>query len=325
MSDPIDTGFIHDFSRLNVLRQKAIDGDRSGDALRVVAEQFESLFTHILFKSMREANEVFKSDMIDNRTSQFYQEMADEQMSSVFAREGALGLAELIIQQVKGLDSTKQMEGSVNLLRGRMNVLPTMSAVAIRPLEDEANTVAVELATAVTPSSHMRVRQNVEPLKIDVKGFKSPEEFVSQLTLYANRAARALGTDPAMLIAQAALETGWGKKIISNVRGNSRNLFNIKADPKWTGQKIVTQTLEFDGDIPVQQIASFRAYASYQDSFNDYVYFLKANPRYDTALQQSMEPDQFIRGLHQAGYSTDPHYPDKVISVFSRVKDLMGN
>ncbi|GAL06879.1 flagellar protein FlgJ [Photobacterium aphoticum] len=75
--------------------------------------------------------------------------------------------------------------------------------------------------------------------------FDSPRDFVARLTPFAEKAAKALGTDPAVLIAQAALETGWGKKVIKNAAGSSHNLFNIKADPRWNGGKVATNTLEF--------------------------------------------------------------------------------
>ena len=102
---------------------------------------------------------------------------------------------------------------------------------------------------------------------------------------YAERAARALGVDSSLILAQAALETGWGKKVIANTRGSSHNLFNIKADKRWTGDKVATQTLEYHQGIPVKENAAFRSYSSFEDSFNDYVQFLNDNPRANSALR----------------------------------------
>lgn len=325
MKAPLDTGFIHDLSRLDVLRQKAASGEQSDDALRAAAEQFEALFTQMLFKSMRSANEAFESDLIDNRTSKFYEQMADEQLSSALSREGSLGLADLVIQQFKGLQNSEPMDVGNNSASERIRLQPTMPPAPNMTEEEAPDQVLSPLSDdTVIPSPHMLAQQNAAPKVESSKPFETPDEFVSRLTPYAKKAARALGTDPAILIAQAALETGWGKKVIANARGSSHNLFNIKADPRWEGNKVATQTLEFHDDIPVQEMASFRAYPSYEDSFADYVSFLNRNPRYTTALQQTAEPEQFIRGLHQAGYATDPQYADKVLSVFDRVKGMMA-
>ncbi|KXF81289.1 flagellar assembly peptidoglycan hydrolase FlgJ [Enterovibrio coralii] len=320
MKAPLDTGFIHDLSRLDVLRQKAANGEQSDDAMRAAAEQFEALFTQMLFKSMRQANEAFESDLIDNRTSKFYEQMADEQLSSALSSEGSLGLADLIVEQFKGLQNSEPMDVANNPASERINLdrviplTPTTSPDAQVLPEMEYAKLAGQLPLDSSP---------MPPLQAKAKPFETPDEFVSRLTPYAQKAARALGTDPALLIAQAALETGWGKKVIANAKGSSHNLFNIKADPRWNGGKVATQTLEFYDDIPVQEMASFRAYASYEDSFNDYVRFLNENPRYEAALTQTAQPEQFISGLQQAGYATDPQYSNKVMSIFGRVKGLM--
>lgn len=323
MKAPLDTGFIHDLSRLDVLRQKAANGEQSDDALRAAAEQFEALFTQMLFKSMRQANEAFESDLIDNRTSKFYEQMADEQLTSSLSREGSLGLADLIVQQFKGLQNSEPMDVGVNPASDRIRLEPGQPKLL--GADDDSQLAAPEPSgnLPLIPSAHAVTAKNAQSAPQASTPFETPDEFVTRLTPYAKKAARMLGTDPAMLIAQAALETGWGKKVIANARGSSNNLFNIKADPRWEGGKVATQTLEFHDNIPVQEMASFRAYASYEDSFNDYVSFLNRNPRYATALQQSAAPEQFIRGLHRAGYATDPDYSDKVISVFNRVKGMM--
>jgi flagellar protein FlgJ len=139
---------------------------------------------------------------------------------------------------------------------------------------------------------------------------------------YAEKAASALGVDSSLLLAQAALETGWGSKMVKNSLGNSNNLFNIKADRSWKGDKVATQTLEFHGKTAVKESASFRSYSSFEDSFNDYVKFLNENPRYDTALQHQGNSENFIKGIHQAGYATDPNYADKVLRVKAKIDEM---
>lgn len=111
--------------------------------------------------------------------------------------------------------------------------------------------------------------------------------------------------------------------MISNTLGSSNNLFNIKADPRWQGQKVATKTLEFHDGIAVQEQATFRSYDSYQHSFDDFVNFLQHNPRYSKALTHSNQPQQFIREIHQAGYATDPNYSNKVLAVMKKVQSLL--
>ncbi|WP_432215310.1 flagellar assembly peptidoglycan hydrolase FlgJ [Vibrio splendidus] len=152
--------------------------------------------------------------------------------------------------------------------------------------------------------------------------FDSPESFVTSMKPYAEKAASALGVDSSLLLAQAALETGWGSKMIKNSLGNSNNLFNIKADRSWKGDKVATQTLEFHGKTAVKESASFRSYSNFEDSFNDYVKFLNENPRYETALQHQGNSENFIKGIHQAGYATDPNYADKVLRVKAKIDEM---
>jgi peptidoglycan hydrolase FlgJ len=146
--------------------------------------------------------------------------------------------------------------------------------------------------------------------------FDSPEEFIQSLLPYAQRAAEILGTSPRVLIAQAALETGWGKFVISDKEGkNSFNLFNIKSDQRWSGSEVAKQTLEFEQGVPVKKIESFRSYDSYEQSFMDYADFVKNSERYKDAVSQAKDEHKYIESLHEAGYATDPYYSDKVKSI----------
>ena len=336
MKTPIDTGFIHDLSQLDTLRQKASNPKESDEALFEAAKQFEAIFTQMLFKSMRDANEAFESDLVDNRTSKFYRQMADEQLSSALSREGSLGLAELIVQQFKIPEKNEIRDENLGMLDPpRQSILPSMAPLSVLSPQGERKPkegvdalflpnkhASPEITKKVNIHHEGRLEKENDKTGSS-KPFESPSDFVSRLLPYAKKAARALGTDPGILIAQAALETGWGKKVIGNARGSSHNLFNIKADPAWKGNKVAVQTLEFHKDIPVQELASFRSYGAFDESFNDYVHFIHSNPRYSKALEASEKPDLYIQGLQNAGYATDPEYSNKVMSVFHRVKNLM--
>lgn len=315
----IDTGFVHDISNLERLRA-GINGDEAG-SLRAAAEQFESIFTQMLFKSMRQANEAFESDLMSSQNTKFFEQMHDEQMASELSSTGSLGLADMIVAQLGGEDAQQTDKVLRNAVHDGPLRLP-VDGQGKKPDQAMVDQAADDAFKAMQAST-MNIAQPPMLAAKRQQTFDTPQDFVTKMRPYAEKAASAIGTDPSVLIAQAALETGWGKKVIKNAAGSSNNLFNIKADPRWSGNKVATNTLEFHQGIAVQEKAAFRSYDNYQDSFNDYVRFLNDNPRYSKALEQPAEPSHFIRNLHQAGYATDPNYTDKVISVMNTVKSLM--
>ncbi|MGI2113794.1 flagellar assembly peptidoglycan hydrolase FlgJ [Shewanella frigidimarina] len=157
---------------------------------------------------------------------------------------------------------------------------------------------------------------------IAVSQFTSPEHFISVLYPHAEKAAKSLGTSAEVLIAQSALETGWGQKVVRRNDGTmSHNLFNIKADKRWQGDKTSVNTLEFEKGIAVQQKADFRMYDNLEQSFNDFVSFINQGDRYQDARKVASEPTQFIKALQKAGYATDPQYANKVINVMKSVTE----
>ena len=144
----------------------------------------------------------------------------------------------------------------------------------------------------------------------------SPEEFVQQLWPCAEEAGRELGIDPKHLLAQAALETGWGKSLPCDANGNpSYNFFGIKAGGDWQGGSVSVKTLEFEGGVPVPRQAKFRSYDSAADSFRDYVSVLRDNPRYAAALNTGSDAKAFATALQKGGYATDPAYAQKIASI----------
>ncbi|ENY6498125.1 flagellar assembly peptidoglycan hydrolase FlgJ [Vibrio parahaemolyticus] len=307
MKNPNDIGFIHDISSLDSLRQKAVKEGKDGEqeALHAAARQFESIFTSMMLKSMREANEGFESNIMNSQNEKFYHQMLDEQMASELSANGSMGLADMIVAQ---LTAGQGNDKSETAMRDAAN-----SAVEYRRVDPKK---AREIEKRLIESGELS-RTSHTPAKFD-----SPESFVNSMKPYAEKAAKALGIEPSLLLAQAALETGWGQKVVQNARGSSNNLFNIKADRSWQGDKVTTQTLEFHDNTPVKETAAFRSYSNYQDSFNDYVRFLNDNPRYETALQQRGDSESFIRGIHRAGYATDPTYADKVLQVKQKIESM---
>jgi flagellar protein FlgJ len=159
------------------------------------------------------------------------------------------------------------------------------------------------------------------PLAPGKAAFSSPQEFVATMLPMAEAAAEKIGVDPRYLVAQAALETGWGKSIIRTRDGeSSHNLFGIKSHGSWEGESARVLTTEYKGGKAVKEAASFRAYDSYAQSFDDYVSFLQNNGRYEKALNVTENPERFVKELQQAGYATDPNYARKISQIARKMQ-----
>ncbi len=280
-SDPV---IYTDFQATAELRRQARQSPDK--ALETVARQFEALFVQMMLGSMREAS--LGSGLFDSDQSKLYQEMYDKQLANALSAQGhGIGIAEMLVRQ----------------LRQQVASVPPGSEPAYAVPERRADTFALAEAPTAT----------AEP------PFATPEEFVQRLWPEAERAARQIGAAPEALLAQAALETGWGKAVIRRPGGtSSHNLFNIKADRRWEGDRVAKQTLEYRDGVALQERAEFRAYGSFAESFDDYVRFLSSNPRYRTALEQVDDTEAFLHGLQRAGYATDPRYAEKVTEIMQR-------
>lgn len=266
-----------DFDGLAKLKLEA--KHKTPEAIAEVARQFESVFLSMVLKGMRAAK-LTEGGIMDNDQSQFYQDMHDQQLSIHLAGKPGIGLADLIAEQL-----SPQKNNSFNPLG--------LKEYQNRPIT------------------------TVETKQLDAQEISSKEDFVRQLSGIARQAAEDIGVDARVLLAQAALETGWGKSVIKMTDGSSSfNLFNIKTHHNWSGKQATINTLEFDGGVARQEKSKFRAYANFADSFTDYVQFIKQNPRYQQALKNSDKAESYLRELQAAGYATDPAYADKVMRVY---------
>jgi flagellar protein FlgJ len=155
---------------------------------------------------------------------------------------------------------------------------------------------------------------------------QSKEDFVRMMLPHAQRAGSALGVDPSALVAQAALETGWGRAVPSQASGSSSfNLFGIKAGSSWNGATAHVPTLEFEDGVPMRKVERFRAYGSPAESFNDYARLIGGNPRYENARGAGGDVATFASALQEGGYATDPNYAQKVVAVADEVRALTNN
>ncbi len=160
----------------------------------------------------------------------------------------------------------------------------------------------------------------IDTAKASKTRFGSPEEFIATMMPMAEKAARRLGVEPRYLVAQAALETGWGKSMIRQKDGsNSHNLFGIKAT-NWSGESAMARTTEYVNGRAVKQVEGFRAYASFEQSFDDFVSLLQNSDRYQSAVNAGGDSERFVRELQKAGYATDPQYARKVSQIARRME-----
>lgn len=310
-----------DIQGLNNLRQGAISGDRQ--ALQKTAEDFEAIFVHMMLKSMRAADDVLadQSNPFNSQQVKFYRDMHDQQMAQNLAKEGNLGLAELIVQQLdpqgSGVTPAMAIRRGANLedLQGFIKE-NSGGAYGGLPSSEQASGSTPKLAVHTTANGELLGQQATAAFK--KSAFASPEKFVQSLLPVAQTVAVQLGIEPKALIAQAAVETGWGQHMIHSPAGqNSHNLFGIKAGGQWQGDRQVVETLEYQQGLPQKQKAAFRSYESFLSSMQDYVQFVKSSPRYRQAVEQSANPKEYFKELQQAGYATDPAYADKVMSVYN--------
>jgi len=192
-----------DFTGLANLKAGA--KQKTPEAIKEVAKQFESIFLGMMVKGMRAAK-LTEGSIIDNDQSKFYQDMYDQQLSVSLAGDPGIGLATLIEKQLSPQEyKNKDILGindyqSKPVQRQQLNSIDT--SVKLTDIEKPLVTASI---------------------------LTSKEAFIHELRIPAQQAAKALGVDANALLAQAALETGWGKSVIKMADGRSSfNLFNIK-------------------------------------------------------------------------------------------------
>ena len=305
----------NDIKGLDTLRQAAQSGDKA--ALEEAAKQFEAIFVQMMLKSMRKAQDVLadKDSAFNSEQVKFYRDMHDQQLATDLSSNGSIGLAGIIVRQLGQLGEGYMPAGVIRN-DGDLSTLNRQSVVSTQIAQ---HVVLGDSGLNNQASTRQDLSKSLPSFKS--AAFTDAQSFVEQLYPVAQEAAEKLGLDPKALLAQAALETGWGKHMIHNVDGeNSHNLFGIKANRSWQGDRAVIDTVEFEQGIASTKKQPFRVYANFGDAMHDYVNFIQKNPRYEQAVSQTDSPQSYFSELQKAGYATDPEYANKVISVFESEK-----
>jgi flagellar protein FlgJ len=295
-----------DINRLGTLRAAAKQDPDA--AMKQVSREFEALFVQMMLKAARDATP--EGGMFDSHEMRFYNEMFDSQVALTMAEQGELGFAGALREQLAmGRGAAGEDDAQALELPAR-RAFPARAAPYVAQAEPAADDAVVDITRWSRPKSAFAV-----PNMVPAMG-GNQQRFVAGVRAHAERAAQKLGTSPEILMAQAALETGWGKHVVG---GGSHNLFSIKADPSWAGRTVTQRTLEVFGGKPVKVSAAFRAYNNVGDAFDDYVDFIQQNPRYQRALERASDPRAYVQELQRAGYATDPGYAQKILQIHGRL------
>jgi len=282
-------GAAFDATALDSLKRTAKNDLQRG--IQGAARQMEGLFVQMMLKSMREAS--FKDGLFNTQQTEMFTSMYDQQLSQELAGQGKIGLAEAMVQQLGG--ATMQSIG------GKMVSLPSHSSAVVRALPQ---------TSAVEPIVSTRA------LNVSAPG----GGFISRLLAPAVEVSRRTGIPHQLILAQAALESGWGNREIRQANGQpSYNLFGIKATADWKGDTTEITTTEYINGVAKKVKAAFRVYQSYADALHDYSSLLVRNSRYQK-VTQATTPEQAAHALQEGGYATDPQYAKKLIGIMQQIK-----
>lgn len=320
---------------------KTMGRAKDPQAMRELSKKFEAMFVSQMLKTMREANDVFaEGSYMDSSEQNFHREMMDQQLVLNLTSGRGIGLADQFYRNMmrdygQNLNAPQaasvQSDSSQNnlpqsLINSSLSARPLFKPVTDQGAGDSTAQASASLDAflqAYYDNSSSADSAQSSSTQIYLKGGKtsvspSQQKFIASIRPHAEQAAKALNVSPEVIMAQAALETGWGKHVIHTQNGqNSFNLFNIKAGGAWSGDSINVSTLEYKGNKANLERADFRKYNSYAESFADYVKLLQNNDRYQQALQAGTNSAAYAQALQDAGYATDPDYAAKIRELLS--------
>jgi flagellar protein FlgJ len=295
----VSAQFALDANALGNLKQQAKSDPKQ--ALSTAATQFEALFMQMLLKSMRDA--LPQDGPLASETTKTYTEMFDQQIAQQLSKKG-IGLANMLVKQLSGAIPQKETAPTASTALP----VPGKAGSAIVPPMPAALTVPARPSAKVAPAA------STGSVASTVQG------FIDKLRPYAEAVAEKMGIPAQYLIAQAGLETGWGRSQPRAADGApSNNLFGIKATAAWKGATVKTATTEYVAGQVEKTTASFRSYGSYTDSFQDFAKLLQKSRRYANALANTHDAGRYAASLQQAGYATDPRYAEKLTRAIQTV------
>lgn len=331
--DATSGAFAYDVSAIDKLKYTATKQADGG--VHEASKQFEAMFIKQMLSAMRKA--IPKSHLLgDSPADKQYQDMMDAQWSQTMAQRG-MGLAKMLDKQLTGhaahagahIDSQAAAAAPKIAHATPQALAPSESLASIKAQREAAAQAAKRAAATANRDSAPMVAETPNtgaPLlaladtSSDSNRVTSQHvrDFVHRLEAPARLAARRTGLSPRLILAQAALETGWGRHEITTDNGTkSFNVFNIKADG-WNGPSTDVATHEYADGAMQSTKAGFRVYNSYDQAFSDYARLIDSSPHY-AAARQAATPEAAARALQNGGYATDPRYADKLVAVMKSI------
>ncbi len=315
-SGVLDQRLSLDVQGVDALRRTVRSSPQEG--MKQASKQFEVMFMQMVLKSMREATP--SDGMFGSQQEKMYTSMLDQQLAQNLSGRG-LGLAETMFAQLKrsaGGDAAQTQAGAIPADSLPGAPAPAAAAPRMMPVPQADRSASVtssrtpDLTFYETATAQASLSRSALPQA-------HVEQFVSRMLPAAQRASQASGVPAQLIMAQAALESGWGRREIRMEDGNtSFNVFGIKADRSWKGPVAETATTEYVNGVAQKTRATFRAYGSYEEAFTDYARFLVTNPRYANVLATE-NPAEAAHGLQRAGYATDPGYGGKLVRIMQQM------
>ena len=317
------TAAITDFSQFSTLRAGAEKRDPA--VLREVAGQFEALFIQTMFKNMRDTS---LADPIFGQSDQheMYQDMLDKQYAAEMAGGRGIGLADMLVRQLGG-EVTPEVVQDSQLRLSTERFTGTPAGLTGMPGPDRFTRSGPRHVNGLNGpnpggSNQVMVDEVLQPGNLksgqvgSIPTWSTPQDFAQQVWPFAQRAAKRLNVPPEALVAQAALETGWGEHVMERPDGTSSfNLFGIKANNAWDGGTVSKPTIEYSDGIMRRERATFRSYPDLAATFDDYAEFIGKQPRYQSVTNHGDDAAGFASALQESGYATDPKYADKITAI----------
>ncbi|WP_245392675.1 flagellar assembly peptidoglycan hydrolase FlgJ [Salinicola halimionae] len=333
MSNDLSGQFALDVHSVQKLKYSAANSPQG--SLKEASRQFEAVFLQMMLKSMRDASP--KSGLLESHQMDMMRSMQDQQWAQQLAGKG-LGLADQLVQQLEGsglpgtsalpVGSVASADDSATLIAGIPRGAPRLLHGGLRTpgfVPHSSGRDAVGFDTAALGSTAATASHS---MPLDPKASESDDRpahvraFLDSLAGPAQQAEQSSGVPAELILAQAALETGWGQREIPTANGgNSHNLFGIKAGSSWQGATTEITTTEYVDGRPIKMADRFRVYGSYAEAFADYAKLIGDNPRYQGVVAAS-SPDVAAQALQQGGYATDPRYADKLRGIMAQLGTL---
>lgn len=299
------------------LQQLKANSDSSA-SLHAVAKEFSSLMFHMMIKHMRDAEKAFKSILFSSSEYEHYTNLMDQQWATHLSNIDNNPIVSSIVKQ---FDKSFGQNQPVNdtqrsLIQSQTHYDKIPNNLLVEMKNHNPNLIYSPLVATTYESYH----KPVPTTSSKDQSFANPQDFINKLLPHAINVAKTIGLDPKLLLAQAALETGWGTKIAKLPNGESSyNLFGIKAGNEWGGKKASSKTIEYENGMAKRKTDWFRAYDNFAESLLDYANLMRNSIRYKASINNAHVPQLYTKALQEAGFATDPHYANKIMQIYNRL------